>query len=92
MDFPEFFNHLLNFFEPALWLAVLMPLSARVFFKKRSAALSLRRQAGVNFSVALLVLVLGLWFFGRDGKMATYAAMALLCATSQWVMLRGWRA
>ena len=39
----------------------------------------------------VMVLALGLWFFGRDGKIATYSAMVLMCATSQWVMLRGWR-
>jgi hypothetical protein len=31
---------------------------------------------------------MGLVFFGRDGKMASYVAMVLLCATSQWLMLR----
>jgi hypothetical protein len=36
-------------------------------------------------------LFAGLWFFGHDGKMASYGAMVLACATSQWVLLRGWR-
>ncbi len=38
-----------------------------------------------------MVLGIGLWVFGHDGKMLTYTGMALLSATSQWVMLRGWR-
>ncbi len=88
----DLLNHMLNFLAPAMWIALLVPLSARLFFKKRPIALSWRKQAAVNFAVAAGVLVLGLWFFGRDGKMATYTAMALLCATSQWLMLRGWRA
>jgi hypothetical protein len=46
----------------------------------------------LNFSASALALVLGLWWFGNDGKMATFSAMVLVCATSQWLMLRGWRA
>ena len=92
MGLLELLNHLLNFLAPALWIAVLLPLAAPLFFKKRLAAPSLWAQSVVNFAMSVLVLVLGLWFFGRDGKMATYSAMVLLCATTQWVMLRGWRA
>jgi hypothetical protein len=49
-------------------------------------------QIAINFIVCAVALGFGLWFFGRDGKMATYAVMALLCSSSQWLMLRGWRA
>jgi hypothetical protein len=38
------------------------------------------------------VLVAGLWWFGHDGKMATYAALVVLPALAQGVLLRGWRA
>jgi hypothetical protein len=88
----DLLNHVLNFVAPALWLAVLVPLLARFFIRKKPIAPVLRAQAAINLIVSLVVLLLGLWFFGRDGKMATYTAMALLCATSQWLMLRGWRA
>ena len=88
----ELFNHLLNFAAPAAWLAVLVTLFARLFIKKRPAALTIPAQAAINFAVAVGALVVGLVFFGRDGKMLTYTGMALVCATSQWVMLRGWRA
>ncbi len=30
------------------------------------------------------MLLLGLLVFGQDGKMITYAAMVLACASSQW--------
>jgi hypothetical protein len=36
-------------------------------------------------------LGVGLWFFGRDGKMASYAALLVVAATSQWIGGRGWR-
>lgn len=88
----DLLNHVLNFVAPALWMALLVTLAARLFMKKRPAALSLYAQAAINFVVNVALLVLGLWFFGHDGKMATYTGMVLLCATSQWIMLRGWRA
>jgi hypothetical protein len=45
--------------------------------------------AAINFIVSVAALLLGLIVFGRDGKMASYLAMVVLCATSQWWMLRG---
>jgi len=91
MDPLALLNHLLNFMVPALWLAVLMTLAARFFMKKRPAALFLYAQAAINFIVSAAVLALGLWLWGDDGKMATYSAMALFCASSQWLMRRGWQ-
>lgn len=87
----DLLNHLLNFVVPAFFVAVLVTLSARIFMRKSPAALALWSQSAINFIVSVAVLTLGLWFFGRDGKMLTYLGMALLCATSQWVMLRGWK-
>ena len=72
-------------------MALLVTLAARLFMKKRPAALYVYAQAAINFVVSGAVLAFGLWFFGHDGKMATYLGMALACATSQWLMLRGWK-
>jgi len=88
----DLLNHLLNFIAPALSVAVMIALAARIFMTKRPVAPALYAQAAINFVVGVGALVLGLWFFGHDGKMATYTGMALLCATSQWFMVRGWRA
>lgn len=84
--------HLLNFLAPALSVAVLVALCAPIFMKNKPVAFAVWAQIAINFIVSAVTLVLGLWFFGRDGKMTTYAGMTLLCATSQWIMLRGWRA
>ena len=92
MDLLDLLNHFLNFVAPAFFVAVLVPLVARWFIKKTPLVISLWTQSAINFLVNVVVLALGLWFFGRDGKMATYSAMVLMCATSQWVMLRSWRA
>lgn len=88
----ELLIHLLNFVAPAFWVAVLMPLVARMFIRKSAATPALYTQAAINFLVSGVVLGLGLWFFGHDGKLSTYLGMTLVCATSQWLMLRGWRA
>jgi hypothetical protein len=87
----DLLNHLLNFLAPALWLAVLVTLVVRIFMKKRPVAPVLYAQVAINLIVCVVVLLLGLWFFGHDGKMLTYTGMALVCATSQWFMVRGWR-
>ena len=83
--------HLLNFAAPAAFVAALMLLFSRILWSKRPQALMWWSQLAINFAVCLTASVLGLWFFGRDGMMATYGALVLACATSQWVMQRGWR-
>ena len=88
----ELLIHLLNFVAPAFWVAMLMPLVARMFIRKSPVTPALYTQAAINFLVSGVVLGLGLWFFGHDGKLSTYLGMTLVCATSQWLMLRGWRA
>ncbi len=88
MDFSELLLHVLNFLAPALWVALLVPLAARIFMKKQAVATAWYAQAAINFIVCLALLGLGLWYFGRDGMMLTYTAMVLGCASSQWLMLR----
>ena len=92
MGLLDLLNHVLNFAAPALWVAAWVTLAARFLMRKRPPALSLWAQTAINFVVSAAFLGLGLWFFGRDGKMASYSAMALACASSQWLLQRGWRA
>ena len=89
-------NQLLNFMAPAAFVALLLVLLTRVaprlFASKRPAALSYIAQAAIVFIAGLLPLLAGLVLFGRDGKMAGYALMALGAATCQWLLVRGWKA
>lgn len=85
------FYHAVNFMAPAAALAVLLVLGGRLIRSKEALALSWRAQAAINFVVGCAVLVAGLVVLGRDGKMLTYAALVLGCATCQWVLVRGWR-
>jgi len=86
------FNHLLNFVTPAAAMAVLLGLSGRIFRSKTPVALSWWVRVAIIFAVGVAVLAAGLVVWGRDGKMLTYAALVLACATCQWVLVRGWRA
>ncbi|GAA4341598.1 hypothetical protein GCM10023165_22450 [Variovorax defluvii] len=83
--------HLLNFAAPAFFVALLLALSFRLAMHARSRAVSLWKQLGINFLAGLVVLVAGLAYFGRDGRIATYAALVAVCGSVQWWLLRGWR-
>ena len=91
MALTDLLNHVLNWLAPALWLAVLLPLLARLVVRRQRAAAAYWQQVFVGFGLNSLVLGLGLWFFDHDGKMLTYAAMVLACASTQWVFSRSWR-
>jgi len=83
--------HLLSFLAPAFLLAVLVALAARVVLPAATRP-GWWRCVLLNFLAGAGVLAAGLWFFGRDGKMATYAALLVVVATVQWLAGRGWRA
>jgi hypothetical protein len=87
----EWLMHFLNFLAPAFWVALLLPLAARLFIRKVTVAPVWYAQTAINFAVSCAVLGFGLWYFGHDGKLNTYLGMTLFCATSQWLMLRGGR-
>jgi hypothetical protein len=83
--------HLLGFAAPALFVALSAVFGAR-FVLGGIVRLPGWAQFAINFTVGLAVLAAGLWHFGADGKMATYAALVAAIATAQWVISRGWKA
>ena len=89
-------NHIANFVLPAAVMAVLLVGLSRVFAgffaSKRPLVASPWRQLAIVFLVNTAVLAAGLMIFGRDGKMATYLALAVASAVCQWTLLRGWKA
>lgn len=80
----DLLNHLLNFAAPALLVACVLAFFAPVLMRKKASARTRSAQAAINFVVGLLALLAGLAFFGRDGKMLSYAALVLAAAASQW--------
>ncbi|TFZ01584.1 hypothetical protein [Ramlibacter rhizophilus] len=87
----DFLIHLFNFVLPALALGLVLPLAGRWLGGSRRLVVRYWPQVGVCVGAGVAVLLLGLWGFGRDGKMATYGALVLAVATVQWLMAGGWR-
>ena len=88
MGLLDLITHLLNFVAPAVAVGCLLALMAGLFSKKRPGAAARIAQAAINSVAGMVALALALWFFGRDGKMAAYAALVVVCGTSQWLAMR----
>jgi len=84
-------DHLLNFLLPALSVGLLVAVLAPLAMKKARTHHSWLKQAAINSLACFIALAGGLWLFGHDGKMASYATMVLACATCQWLMAGAWR-
>ena len=87
MSLIDLLVHFANFLAPALAVGCLLALLAPALEGKWPQARMLRAQAAINCVVSILVLGFGLWYFGRDGKMASYTAMVLAAASSQWLQM-----
>lgn len=83
--------HLANFLAPALAVGLLLALAGPFVSKKSPEALGFLAQTAINCIAGAVALGLGLWFFGRDGKMASYCALLVFAASSQWAGGRSWR-
>lgn len=79
--------HLLGLVAPALATAALLVLGLRLRRAGAGGKLVLRSYALIA-GVGVLVMVAGLVWFGRDAKMATYAALVVIQGTLAW-WLRG---
>jgi hypothetical protein len=91
LDLTDLLDHLLSFAAPALAVALLVTLAAPLVLPRAGLALSWWARFAINCAAGLAALAAGLWYFGRDGKMASYAAMVLAVATAQWLTARAWR-
>ncbi len=78
--------HLLNFFAPAVGVGLIASTLAKVLWRRDLQAVRWARLALWASAVSALVLIAGLVVFGRDGKMATYAAMVTACGLALWVV------
>lgn len=91
MDLLQLSIHFAGFAAPALLLALLLAVLGPALMPKRPTARTVWACAAINFVAGLAVLAAGLWWFGRDGKMATYAALVVAVATSQFLAGGAWR-
>ncbi len=76
--------HLLNFFAPALGVSAIAAGLTKLLWWRDLRSASWRRLWLWSATFAAVVSIAGLLFFGRDGKMATYAAMVASCALGLW--------
>jgi hypothetical protein len=83
--------HLLSFVAPAAVVALLVAAAARIVLPASLRPSSWWTSVAINAITGVVVLALGLWAFGRDGKMLTYGALVLAVATVQWLSGRAWR-
>ena len=83
--------HLLNFVAPAFFVALTLAILTRWMFRRSAGAPGFWAQIAVNFIAGAAVLAAGLMYFGRDGKMSTYAALVVVCGTVQWFVAGGYR-
>jgi hypothetical protein len=86
----DLFVHVCGFLAPAAFLALVLPPSTRLLLRGARGPAWPWQALGV-FAAAAAVLALGLWYFGRDGKMATYAAVVVAAAAAQWLLVRAWK-
>ena len=76
--------HLANLFLPALSLGALAAALAKLVWRRELSAVPWKRLAGPACVACAAVVLAGLVVLGRDGKMATYAGMVLVCALTLW--------
>jgi hypothetical protein len=76
---------LVNFGLPAVVLSLGITLWGSFQFRRQAQIKWLWRWL-LNVTCGLAVLVGGLVMTGHDGKMATYAALVLVCATLEWAL------
>ncbi len=78
-------EHVLAFIAPALGVALVLALGLRL---RRAGRFGLGTQVAILVTGGVLVLLAGLVVFGRDGRVATYAALVFVQGSLAW-WLRG---
>ena len=84
MDFLDAFWHVLNLFAPALGVGLIAAAAAKLLWRKELAKASYLRLVLWSFVAGSAVLLAGLVVLGQDGRMLTYGAMVLACASALW--------
>ena len=74
--------HVINFLMPAVVVGLVAASLTKLFWRRQLAAVRWVRMATWAVGASLLVSVGGVVLLGRDGRMATYAALVLACAAA----------
>ena len=84
MTFLDALNHLLNLFGPTLGVGLLASALAKLLWRRRLATVPWHRLARWACAAGAVVTIGGLVAGGRDGRMATYAALVAGSAVALW--------
>jgi len=76
--------HLANLLLPAFGLGMLAAALAKLAWWRELRGRAWASLALPAVLASAVVLLAGLFVFGRDGKMATYAGMVVACALTLW--------
>lgn len=76
--------HLLNLLAPGVSLGLIAAALAKLVWRRDLAAVAYTRLAAWGGGASTAALLAGLVINGRDGRMATYAAMVAACAGALW--------
>ena len=82
-----FLGHMAGFVAPAVFMALVLWTVPR-FRRAGRAAQGAGLEAFMLVVAGVVVLLAGLVFFGRDGKMAPYAALVAVQGTLAWWLHR----
>ena len=85
------FLDLAGLLAPAAGAALLVSLCGRFLLGRGLADQSWGWCFAIDFAAGSAALVAGLALFGRDGRLASYLALIVACATSQWLLSRSWK-
>ena len=80
----DVFWHLANLLAPAFGMALIAPTLAKLLWRDALRSVRWAPLAGWVGGASAVVLVSGLVLLGRDGRMATYAAMVAAAAAVLW--------
>jgi hypothetical protein len=76
--------HVLNFFAPALGVALISATLAKLLWRRELKKTSWRRLASWAVAANAMALTAALLLLGRDGTMLGYGAMLLACSLALW--------
>jgi hypothetical protein len=84
MDPLDALWHLLNFFAPAIGVALLASAMAKLIWRQALKAVGWWMLVVQVALAGAAVLLAGLFVFGRDGRMTTYLGLVLTTALVLW--------